>query len=50
MKKILAGIALLSLFFGFICGILNVCYAWAVWVMMGCFTVGAVLCIIVNEQ
>lgn len=50
MRKILAGIALLSLVCGFICGVLSVFYAWGVWAMVGCFTAGVVLCIIVNEQ
>ena len=49
MKKVLASVALFFLFSGFMFGILNVCYAWAVWAMMGSFAVSAMLCIIVNE-
>lgn len=49
MRKILAGVALLLLVCGFTCGVFSVFYAWAIWAMVGCFTAGAVLCIIVNE-
>lgn len=50
MKKVLASIALLFLSAGFMCGVLSVFYAWTIWYMAICFTVGAVLCMVVNEQ
>lgn len=50
MKKMLAGVALLLLVCGFMCGVLSVFYAWTIWCMAGCFTAGAVLCMIVNER
>lgn len=50
MKKVLVSVALLFLLAGFMCGVLSVFYAWAVWCMAGCFTACAVLCVVVNER